>query len=111
MKKMVNTLTLWRHNPMAPWPTDPAELLKLYEMMWAMMEHLPGGIKDTGLFTDGKSGYLIAEGDSTDALRASLMFSPFIEWYESEEIVPFEIGMKVTREALKAKAAAMAAMK
>ncbi len=76
-----------------------------------MMDVTCPGEKDTGLFTDGKSGYLIAEGDSTDDLRASLMFSPFIEWHESEEIVPFEIGMKVTREALKAKAAAMVAMK
>lgn len=98
---------------MAPWPTDPAELLKLYELMWAMMEPAfkAGQIKDAGLFTDGASGYIIAEGDSTDALRAALMFSPFMEWYESEEIVPYEAGKEVTREVLKAKAAAMAAMK
>ncbi|MGZ7171893.1 MAG: hypothetical protein ACXVI1_11920 [Halobacteriota archaeon] len=38
VKAMAKFLSLWRLNPSAPWPTDPAEGEKLNEMMWAAIE-------------------------------------------------------------------------
>lgn len=106
---MAKYLILWRLCPTAPWPTDPAELLKLNEMMWEMMDHAikAGQVLETGYFLDGASGYTIAEGDSTDALRSAAMFSPFIEWVEYEEIVPYETGKEIFRAVFQAKAEAM----
>ena len=62
-------LTLWTQNPVAPWPTDPAEALKLNEVFWATMDGLmkKGEVTEFGWFLDGKSGYAIGEGDSAAA--------------------------------------------
>ena len=106
-------LIYWRKVETAPWPTDPTEALKLNEMMWAAMDNKikSGEVKEIGWFVDGTSGYVIAEGDSTDALRSAAMFGPFIEWADSEEIVPWETGKEVFRGVMKAQAEQMAAMK
>ena len=37
---MSKYLTLWTLSPSASWPTDPAEALKLNEMLWAAMDDL-----------------------------------------------------------------------
>jgi L-rhamnose mutarotase len=102
-------LTIWRNN-LDEWPSDPTEAAKLAEMMWATMDEMikSGNVQETGFFLDGNSGYTIAEGkDSAEGLRAAAMFSPFVEWVDYEEIVPFEKGKEVFRAVWKAKAEAM----
>lgn len=65
---MARFLTLWRMNPLAPWPTDPSKALELGEKMWAGLDNSikKGEIKDYGVFPDGRSGYAIAEGGATE---------------------------------------------
>jgi hypothetical protein len=105
---MAKFLSLWHLNLMAPWPADPVENAKVFEMLYAGMdEHLKAArIKEFGYFLDGTSGYLIGEGESIDAFRGALSFYPFIVG-EPREIVPHEIGRAVMREVMKAKAEAM----
>ena len=100
-------ITLWTQSPMAPWPTDPAEALKLNEALWAAMDDLmkKGEVTDFGWFLDGKSGYAIGEGDSTTIFTNITMFSTYFDM-TVEEIIPYEVGKQVNRAHLKALMAA-----
>jgi len=108
VKDMAKYLSLWRVNPMA-WPTDPAEAVKLLEMLFAATDNLIGAgvVKEHGWFLDGASGYAIMETESTEALRVAQMFDPFLEQVKVEEIVPYETGKEITRGVWKAKVEAM----
>jgi hypothetical protein len=99
---MARFLILWHRNPLAPWPKDLKENTKLMETMWAGIDNLikAGEIKEFGWFLDGKSGYAIGEGESTDALRDVSLFMPFEE-FEIQEIIPWEKGKAAVREAWK----------
>ena len=110
---MAKYLVLWRKNPTAPWPTDPAELLKFNEMMWGLfdLQNKSGGVKDYGYFLDGNSGYTIAEGDAKESLRAAAAFSPFYEVEVLEEVVSDQVAIEVFTEDLKDKIAFAEAMK
>jgi hypothetical protein len=65
-----------------------------------------GGVQEFGFFPDGKSGYVIAEGDSKDIFGRTFSHYPFIE-SKVQEIVPYETGKEIMRGVLKAKAEAM----
>ena len=90
---MARFLVLWRMNLAAPWPTDPAELPKLAEKMWAVQDDLlkKGEVKEFGFFLDGTSGYTIDEGEAIDTFRSNCMFVPYSE-FEVHEIIPYEKG-------------------
>jgi len=77
---MARFLVLWHRTPVASWPTDPVEYLKLQEKMWAGIDHLikKGEVKDFSYFLDGTSGYAIGE-EATDTFRDVNMFTPFYE--------------------------------
>ena len=98
---MARFLVLWRRNPVAPWPMDPAEYLKLQEKVWAGLDALTkaGLMKEFGYFADGRSGYSIGEGDITDAFRSLSTFLPF---YESDvhEIISYEKGKESIKDAI-----------
>lgn len=103
---MSRFLVLWRSNPAAPWPTDPSEHLKLDEKMFAAIGESikKGEIEDFGFFLDGRSGYGIGRGESTDIFRSLSMFLPYI-FCEVHEIIPYEKGKEITIALLKAAAA------
>ena len=96
-------LILWTQNPMAPWPTDPAESLKLYETFWAMMDGLmkKGDVKELCWFLNTTSGYAIGEGDSTTVLKNNSLFSLYFNM-KVQEAIPYETGKQVLRASLKA---------
>jgi len=96
-------LTLWRGNPVAPWPKDPVEYSKLLEKMWASIDDAfkKGTLKEFGFFLDGTSGYTISEGEATDVFRSANMFQPYI-LFEVHEIIPYEKGKEITIELMKA---------
>lgn len=96
---MARYLILWRRNPAAPWPTDPAEWQKLTEMMWAGIDGLvkKGEIKEIGFFLNGTSGYVISEAEATDGYRTVSMFLPYLEC-EVHEVISYEKA----KESLKA---------
>jgi len=96
-------LTLWRRNPMAPWPADLGEYSKLVEKMWAIIDDLmkKGEITEFGFFLDGISGYAMGEGDSTVAFRDVNLFNPFYE-FEVHEVIPYEKGKETLRALIKA---------
>ena len=100
-------LTLWTQNPMAPWPTDPAEALKLNEALWTAMDDLMKNdeVTDFGWFLDGKSGCAIGEGDSVTTFTNVTMFSTYFDM-TVKEIIPYEVGKQVNRARLKALMAA-----
>lgn len=100
-------LTLWSQSPTAPWPTDPAEALKLNETFWAAIDDImkKGEVTDFGWFLDGKSGYVIGEGDSTTIFTNVNMFSTYFDM-TVEEVIPYEVGKQVNRARLKALMAA-----
>lgn len=110
---MAKYLILWRKNATAPWPLDPAELLTLYKMMWDAMDlqMKSGEVKDSGYFLDGDSGYVLAEGDAKNTLRAAAAFSPFYEVEVLEEVVSDQVAIEVFTEDLKDKIAFAEAMK
>ena len=101
---MARFLTLWRNNPVAPWPTDPTEALKLNEKMFATLDNAikKGEIEEFGFFQDGTSGYGIGKGESTDIFRRLRMFSPYILG-EVHEIIPYEKGKEIMIAVAKAK--------
>lgn len=101
---MARYLVLWRQNPVAPWPADPAESLKLFKRMLAGMDELmkKGEVEDFGWFHDANSGYVISKGESTDVLRRANMFMPYI-LSEVHEIIPYEKGKEIEIAVLKAK--------
>ena len=80
-------LTIWTQSPTAPWPTDPAEALKLNEMLWATVEGLlkKGEITDFGWFMDRRSGYAIGEGDSVTVFKNVNMFSTYFDMTVEEQ--------------------------
>jgi len=82
----------------APWPTDPTEVAKLNEMMFAALDNLlqKGEMQEFGFFQGATSGYTIGGGESKDAFRRAYSFYPFIE-VEVHEIVPYETGKEVMR--------------
>jgi hypothetical protein len=88
---------------MAPWPTDPAEALKLNEALWAAMDDLmkKGEVIEFGWFLDGKSGYAIGEGDSVTTFKNVTMFGTYFDMTVSE-IIPYEVGKQVNRARLEA---------
>jgi len=104
---MARFLSFWRTNPVAPWPIDPVEYLKLLEKMWAGVDSLlkKAEIKEVGYFPDGTSGYVISEGDSADVLRRISMFSRYIQ-FEVHEIIPYEKSKEIIRAVWKAQAEA-----
>ena len=109
---MAKFLGVWRLNPNAPWPTDPAELAKVYEMMIAAVDNLfkEGKMLEFGYFPDGSSGYAITSEDAKDAFRITFSSFPWVVC-EVHEMVPYETGKEVVRAVLKAQAEQMAAMK
>jgi hypothetical protein len=109
---MAKFLTLWRTNPNAPWPTDPAEGVQLNEMMFAAIDNMlkTGEILEFGYFPNGRSGYLIASGETKDQFRDGVSFFPFIEM-DVFEVVPYETGKEIMRGVFKAQAEQMAAVK
>jgi len=102
---MARFLILWHSNPVAPWPMNPEEYLKLNERMWAGMDNLikKGEIKEFGYFADGRSGYAIGEGETADTFRNVSMFLPYVQC-EVHEIIPYEKGKEIERTLLKAAA-------
>lgn len=101
---MARYLVLWRQNPVAPWPTDPSEALKLNEIMFATMDELikKGEIDEFGWFQDAVSGYVISKGDSADIFRRSTMFQPYILG-EVHEIISYEKGKEISIAVARAK--------
>jgi hypothetical protein len=95
-------LTIWTQNPNAQWPTDPAEALKLNEMLWATMDSLmkKGEVTEFGWFMDGKSGYAIGEGEAVTIFTNVSMFGTYFDM-TVEEVIPYEVGKQVNREILK----------
>jgi len=101
-------LTVWTQNPNAPWPTDPAEALKLNETFWVAMDDLmkKGEVVEFGWFLNGRSGYAIGEGDSVTVFKNINRFSTYFDM-TVEEIIPYEVGKQVNRERLKEMIVAM----
>ena len=97
---MARFLLLWRRNPVAPWPMDPAEYLKMQEKVWAGLDALikAGEIKEFGYFADGRSGYVLGEAETTDVFRDVSTFLPFYE-ADVHEIIPYEKGKETIRDA------------
>ena len=100
---MAKYLVLWTQSPTAPWPTDPAEALKLNEMLWTTVDALlkKGEITEFGWFLNGLSGYAIGEGDAVTIFTNINMFSTFFD-LDIEEIIPYEVGKQVNRARLNA---------
>jgi len=109
---MAKFLNVWRFNPMAPWPTDPAESAKLSEMLFAAIDNnlKTGETLEFGYFPNGTSGYSISTGESKDVFRRMFSFHPWIET-DVHEMLPYETGKEMMRTVIKAQAEAMAAMK
>jgi len=97
---MARFLVLWRRNPVAPWPMDPAEYLGMQEKVWAGLDTLikAGEIKEFGYFADGRSGYALGEAETTDVFRDVSTFLPFYE-ADVHEIIPYEKGKETIRDA------------
>jgi hypothetical protein len=109
---MAKYLTIWRANPSAPWPIDPAAATQLNEMMFARIdEWLKSGIiLELGYFPNGLSGYVISSGEAKDLFMTDFAQYPWIET-EVHEIIDYETGKEISRQVLKARAEQMAAMK
>jgi hypothetical protein len=112
VKEMAKFLGVWRLNPNAPWPTDPVEMTKVAEMLFAAADNSfkEGKMLEFGFFPDGTSGYAITSGDAKDEFRHTFSSFPWVVG-EVHEIVPYETGKEVMRAVMKAQAEAMAAMK
>jgi hypothetical protein len=100
---MARYLITWTSNPAFSWPTDPAEALKLNEMLFAAVDDLmkKGEITDAGWFLNGASGYVIGEGDGATQLKNSSRFTNFFN-VTVQEAIPYEAGKQVFRASLKA---------
>ena len=109
---MAKYLTIWRANPSAPWPLDPAAATQVLEMMFAGIdEGLKSGlILEFGYFPNTPSGYVIASGEAKDLFMGAFADYPWVE-HEVHEIIDYETGKAAARQVLKAKAEQMAAMK
>jgi len=99
-------LTVWTMNPNAPWPTNPADALKLNETFWAVMDGLmkKKEIIDFGWFMDGRSGYAIGEADSVTVFKNINMFSAYFN-RTVEKISTYETGKELNRTYKKARIA------
>ena len=99
-------------NPNAPWPIDPAEGLKLNEMLWAGIDQglKSGRLLEVGWFANAVSGYAISTADAKGLFAGAFANFP---WSESEvhEVLDYETGKELARQVLKAKAEQMAAVK
>jgi len=97
VKDMAKYLTLWHLNPMAV-PLDPAEHVKLNEMLYAMMDNMlkTGEITEFGFFLEGGAGYTMSEGESADIFRNLTRFYPTV-MVEPREIIPYETGKEILR--------------
>ena len=103
---------MWRMNPNAPRPTDPAESEKLIELLFAATERgIKGGqIIEHGFSLDGMSGYNVRTGESKDVIAESSSVAPWIV-VDVREMLPIETAKEAMMGTLKAQAEAMAAMK
>jgi hypothetical protein len=101
---MAKFLVLWRVNPNAPWPQDPAELAKLNEMLFAATESgiKAGQIQESGYFLDGTSGCNVRTGESKDVIMDASSVLPWIV-VEVHEMVPLETAKEAVGEASKAR--------
>ncbi len=95
-------------NPNTPWPTNPADALKLNETFWAAIDGLLKKVEivEFGWFMDERSGYAIGEADSMTIFKNINMFSAYFN-VTVEEIIPYEVGKQVNRVYYKALIAAM----
>ena len=109
---MAKYLTIWRRNPAAPWPLDPAAATQWFEMAFAAVdEGLKSGlILEFGLFPNADSGYIIGSGEAKDGFMRAFANYPWIQ-FEVHEIIDYETGKAAARQVLKAQAEQMAAMK
>jgi hypothetical protein len=109
---MAKYLTIWRANPSAPWPIDPAAVTQLYDMMFARIdEGLKSGlILEEGFFSNAASGYAISSGEAKDVFMRAFAQYPWVQ-FEVHEIIDYETGKGIARQVVKAQAEAMAAMK
>jgi hypothetical protein len=112
MKEMAKFLNVWHYNMSAPWPTDPIEMAKLTEMLFAAIDNAlkTGKLLEFGYFPDGMGGYAISNGEAKDSLGRVSGFFPWVI-PEVHEMIPHETGKEVLRGVMKAQAEAMAAMK
>ena len=87
----------WRINT-ASWPTDPQKSMELNEMLWSVLDDLmkKGLVKEYGIFPDGESGFLIAEGEVTDVYTGANMFIPYTS-SEVHEIITLEKQKEIVR--------------
>lgn len=76
---MAKFLVLWRANMNAPWPQDPAELAKLFEMLFAATESgiKSGEILEHGYSLNGMSGCNVRTGESKDTIAKAFSVSPW----------------------------------
>jgi hypothetical protein len=104
---MTTFLVLWRFNPLAPWPTDPAEMVKLSDMLNAQIDQRlkTGEIQEFGYFLNGRLGYSISVGESANTFGRVFSFYPFIE-AEVNEIVSYETAVENMKVIWKARAEA-----
>ena len=85
---------------------DPQKSRELNEILWAVLDDLmkKGLVKDYGIFPDGESGYLIAEGEAVSVYTSVNMFIPYVSC-EVLEIIPFEKQKEIIRALCKAQIA------
>ena len=109
---MAKFMTIWRANPSAPWPVDPAAARQQFEMMFAAVDAglKSGLILEFGFFPNSSSGYAICSGDAKDVFMSALANYPG-SLFEVHEIIDYETGKAIARQVLKAQAEQMAAMK
>ena len=111
---MAKFMMLWRANPSAPWPLDPAAATQLFEMIFAAVdEGLKSGLTlEFGYFPNALSGYAISSGEAKakDMFMGAFTSYPWFQ-VEVHEIIDYETGKATARQVLKAQAEQMAAMK
>jgi len=89
-------------------PTDPTEMAKLSEMMFAMIDAAlkTGDLLEFGYFPDRTGGYAITRGEGKDQLRRVTAYTPWIV-ADVREMVPHETGKEILRGVFKAQVEAM----
>lgn len=101
---MARFLFYWRRNSIAPWPTDPSEVMKLSEWIYTTLDDFieKGEIEDFGYFPDGQSGYGISKGETLDIFKLTRMFQPYV-LFKVHEIIPYEKAKEINLAITKAK--------
>jgi len=109
---MTKYMTIWRCNPAAPWPQDPAAATQWFEMVFAAVdEGLKSGLYlEFGFFPNADSGYVIVSGEAKDVFMRAFADFPWLQ-FEVHEIIDYETGKANARQVLKARAEQTAAMK